>query len=116
MFKQLFKITFIASLLLIILLTAGLPATTVLAAEPPDKRDTTQEPDPAYLTAIQNTTAMVTDAQAQSLAAQYGLNIVNVTCRGRAEYLRCDHPGPTARPGQRRLQPNPDAGHPLSQL
>ncbi|GIK37879.1 MAG: hypothetical protein BroJett011_17120 [Chloroflexota bacterium] len=86
MFKHLFKITFIASLFLIILGTAGLPPATALAAEPPDKRETIQEPDPAYLAAIQNTMAMVTNEQAQALATQYGLNIVNVTWEDTGRY------------------------------
>src|SRR5262245_9652602 len=85
MCKHLFKITLIASLLLILLGTAG-PPPAALAAGPPDERDATQEPDPAYLAAIQNTMAMVTDAQAQSLAAQYGLNIVNVTWEDTGRY------------------------------
>jgi hypothetical protein len=38
-----------------------------------------EEPAAAYLAAIQKTEAMVTDEQAQGLAAEYGLNIVNVT-------------------------------------
>lgn len=86
MFKHLFKITLIASLLLIILVTTSLSSASALAAGPPDERDATQESDPAYLAAIQNTTAMVTDAQAQSLAAQYGLNIVNVTWEDTGRY------------------------------
>jgi hypothetical protein len=86
MCKHLFKVTLIASLLLIILVTAGLPPATAQAAEPPDGRDAIQEPDPAYLATIQNTTAMVTNEQAQSLAAQYGLNIVNVTWEDTGRY------------------------------
>jgi hypothetical protein len=39
MFKHLFKITLIASLLLIILVTASLSPATTLAAELPDKPD-----------------------------------------------------------------------------
>lgn len=84
MYKQTF--TLMILFLLITLATAGQPVTTALAAGPTDERNPAQEPDPAYLAAIQNTMAMVTDTQAQSLAAQYGLNIVNVTWEDTGRY------------------------------
>lgn len=43
-------------------------------------------PDPDYLTTIQNTAAMVWDEQAQALAAEYDLNIVNVTWEDTGRY------------------------------
>ena len=44
------------------------------------------EPDPNYLQAIQNTAAMVWDQQAQQLAAQYDLQILNLTWEDTGRY------------------------------
>ncbi|MBE7551611.1 MAG: hypothetical protein HS126_11120 [Anaerolineales bacterium] len=79
MFKQTF--TLIILLFLITLSTA-----IAQASEPPHEGNTGPSEDPAYLAAIQNTAAMVTNEQAQSLAAQYGLNIVNVTWEDTGRY------------------------------
>ncbi|MBI1880817.1 MAG: hypothetical protein HYR94_21785 [Chloroflexi bacterium] len=86
MLKHSLRITAITLLLLITMGTAGLSTTAALAAGPPDERNPVQDNDPAYLAAIQNTTAMVTDEQAQNLAAQYGLNIVNLTWEDTGRY------------------------------
>jgi hypothetical protein len=63
-----------------------LPAAEALASGPPDERNATQGNDPTYLAAIQKTAAMVADSQAQSLAAEYGLNIINVTWEDTGRY------------------------------
>lgn len=79
MFKQTF--TLITLFFLMILSTV-----TAQASEPPYEGNTGPGDDPAYLAAIQNTAAMVTNEQAQGLAAQYGLNIVNVTWEDTGRY------------------------------
>lgn len=76
----------IAFLLLILMGFMSLPAAEVLADEPRDGQTPEQANDPAYLAAIQNTAAMVSDEQAQSLATEYGLNIVNVTWEDTGRY------------------------------
>jgi len=75
MFKKFFAIIFMLTLL------AG--AEPVLAQEPINRQE---PPDPAYLEAIQRTSEMVWNEQAQSLAAGYGLNILNVTWEDTGRY------------------------------
>lgn len=87
MLRHTLRITVISLLLLITMGTASLRTTETLAAGPPDERNTGhQGNDPIYLAAIQKTAAMVTDEQAQSVAAQYGLNIINVTWEDTGRY------------------------------
>ncbi len=66
------------------------PITTVSAAlSPPDLQAETRPSDPPdidYLQAIQNTTEMVWDQHAQALAAEYGLEILNVTWEDTGRY------------------------------
>lgn len=78
------RIILIVLFLLLMGGTAGLP--DALAQGPEADRETGQTPDPAYLAAIQNTAAMVTNEAAQSLAAGYGLNIMNVTWEDTGRY------------------------------
>ncbi|HXV96875.1 MAG TPA: hypothetical protein VEC93_00525, partial [Anaerolineae bacterium] len=86
MLKHTLSKTLMALLLLVTIETASFPAAEALAAGPPDERNAAQANDPAYLAAIQKTTTMVADEQAQSLAAQYGLNILNVTWEDTGRY------------------------------
>ena len=54
--------------------------------ETPEGREVRPYPDPAYLEAIQRTANMTFDSQAQALASQYGLNIVNVMWEDTGRY------------------------------
>ncbi len=58
----------------------------VLSDSPTPQRDRPEPQDPEYLQAIQRTSAMVWDENAQRLAAQYGLNLVNVTWEDTGRY------------------------------
>lgn len=87
MLKHILKITLTTLLLLIPMSTTGLlTPIAALADEPPAEQGIRQEIDPAYLAAIQQTAAMVNDVQAQSLATEYGLNILNVTWEDTGRY------------------------------
>jgi hypothetical protein len=83
MFKKLLAIIFVLTLL------AG--AETTLASEPNNRQEPPdpayqEPPDPAYLEAIQRTSEMVWNEQAQNLAVEYGLNILNVTWEDTGRY------------------------------
>lgn len=58
------------------------PALAATVANPPGQR----EPDPEYIAAIQNAANITGDPQAQSLAGQYGLNLVNVMWEDTGRY------------------------------
>ncbi len=97
---------------------------------PPDPlRDEPRPPacpsDPHYVEAIQRTSEMVWDEEALRLAQQHGLDLVNLTWEDTGRYygssvgpnisdltIQVQHQ--TGRVA--RLCPDPDAGHPLSQL
>ena len=81
MFKKLFAIIFMLLLLTGAETAAGI--NTALAQEPTNRQD---PPDPAYLDAIRLTSEMVWNEQAQNLAAEYGLNILNVTWEDTGRY------------------------------
>ena len=51
-----------------------------------DPDETRQPPDPDYIQAIENTSAMVWDENAIQLANKYGLNILNVTWEDTGRY------------------------------
>jgi hypothetical protein len=59
---------------------------TAFAKQDPETRARPVPPDPAYLQAIQLTAAMAGDPVAQSLAAEHGLNIVNVMWEDTGRY------------------------------
>jgi hypothetical protein len=69
---------------IVLMLTLLAGAKTALAQEPTHRQ--TQPPDPAYLEAIQRTSEMVWNEQAQNLATEYGLNILNVTWEDTGRY------------------------------
>ena len=75
MFKKLFAMIFVLTLM------AG--TETALASEPTNRQD---PPEPSYLEAIQRTSEMVWNEQVQNLAAEYGLNILNVTWEDTGRY------------------------------
>lgn len=65
-----------------------LPPSIALAASPAQRSDIPPEPsdEPDYIRAIQRTADMVSDPLAQSLAADYGLNLINVTWEDTGRY------------------------------
>jgi hypothetical protein len=70
---------------IVFLVLPALSAAPALAAEPvdlPGQRDT----DPEYIQAIQNAANMTNDPQAQSLAGQYGLNVINIMWEDTGRY------------------------------
>jgi hypothetical protein len=80
------RVITIAFLFLVLLGFVTPPAAEVLADEPRNGQTPEQGYDPAYLAAIQNTAEMVSNEQAQSLATEYGLNIVNLTWEDTGRY------------------------------
>ncbi len=81
MLKQNLHLSLMALFFVVMLGSAGRPA---LADEPPGGRQS--GPTAAYLAAIEKTAAMIGDGQAQSLATEYGLNLVNITWEDTGRY------------------------------
>ena len=81
---------FVSLIILAALLLTSWPATSASAADTPSDLQTETRPgDPPpvdYHQAIQKTTEMVWDTHAQALAAEYGLEILNVTWEDTGRY------------------------------
>jgi hypothetical protein len=67
----------------------GIAKASVPADTPPvlpEKQNPNQGDDPVYIETIQKTAAMVWDENVQSLAAEYGLDVINVTWEDTGRY------------------------------